>query len=110
VLTPQFSSAVPFHPLKGHVHQEIEEYLQSYTLNFKDLSLFVRSIETDGKDLPILLKQYWKMRAQFFATAVDQSFLETPGLLLLVDMPNAPDSSLKMYLDKGAESYVNYRE
>ena len=73
------------------------------------MSLLIKSCESDGKDLPILLKQYWKLGAQFHLTAVDTSFLETPGLLLVVDLPKAPKSNLKMYLEDGMDGYLKYK-
>lgn len=110
VLTPPYSPVKPVLPLRRIVHKEIEEYLQTHTLDYKGLSILVKSSEEDGKDLPILLKQYWKMKAEFIVTGVDKSFLETPGLLLLVHMPGAPESSLKMYLEEGLTSYLEYKE
>jgi len=109
ILTPKTSPASAKTPYKSIIHSEVLDYLDSYNLDFKDLSLLVKSTEADGKDLPILLKQYWKLGAQFYITAVDPSFLETPGLLLVVDLPNAPKSSLKMYLEEGMDNYLNFK-
>ena len=91
------------------IHPEVEKYLEENIFDFKDLSLLTRSIEQDGKDIPILIKQYGKMNAEFLLMAVDDSFLNTPGLLLKVHLPGAPMSSLKMYLDKGVQKYLEYK-
>ena len=108
ILTSETATVTARSPFKSLIHPELNDYLKKYVLDFKDLSLLVKSTESDGKDLPILLKQYWKLGAKFQTTAVDTNFLETPGLLLIVDLPNTPGSNLKMYLEDGMEAYINY--
>jgi len=108
-LTSEKSTVRIISPYKRTIHREVEKYLNDNILNFKELSLLVRSIEPDGKDIPILLKQYSKMGAKFLLNAVDKSFINTAGLLLTVYLPEAPTSSLKMYLDNGAQEYLEYK-
>lgn len=91
------------------IHPEVDAYLHKNHIGLKELSLLTRSIEPDGKDIPILIKQYGKLKAEFLLIAVDDSFLNTPGLLLKVNLPEAPMSSLKMYLDKGVQPYLDYK-
>ena len=75
-----------------------------------NLSAFLSTIETDGKDIPVLAKQYLKMGANFHALGIDTSFNHTPGLLLSVHMPCAPAKQLKLYMGPDYAEYVNYSE
>ena len=90
------------------LHPEVTEFIQSTTLNIEQLSAFVKSIEPDEKDIPILLKQYAKLGAAFHCTGIDGNFNDTPGLLLSVDLPNAPEKLLKLYLGEGRFDYMNF--
>ena len=67
----------------------------------------VQGIEPDGKDIPILMKQYEKLAARFYCVGIDLNFNHTPGLLLSVDLPNAPQKALKQYLADGLDGYIN---
>lgn len=95
-------------PFKGNLHPEAKEYLTANTLTVEQLSALVEGIENDKKDVPVLLKQYHKLAAKFHCTGIDVNFNHTPGLLLSVDLPNAPEKLLKLYLGEGRESYKNY--
>lgn len=68
----------------------------------------MQAIESDGKDIPILLKHYMKLNAQFHALGVDKNFVETPGLLLSVHLPSAPEKLLSKYLAKGMSDYLKF--
>jgi hypothetical protein len=80
----------------------VGEALQSY------LTAFLKSLEQDGKDIPVLLKQYHKLGARFHCLGIDKSFNHTPGLLLSVNLPAAPQKLLKLYLSDGAKDYLEY--
>ena len=58
--------------------------------------------------MPILMKHYQRMGARFYCIGIDKSFNDTPGLLLSVDLPNAPDKALKQYLAEGKDAYLEY--
>ena len=94
-------------PFTKSVQPEITEFavgeaLQSY------LTAFLKSLEQDGKDIPVLLKQYHKLGARFHCLGIDKSFNHTPGLLLSVNLPAAPQKLLKLYLSDGAKDYLEY--
>ncbi|MBT1451188.1 lysophospholipid acyltransferase family protein [Glaciecola sp. XM2] len=97
------------HPFDFPPHQEIEEFCQQYDSR-AHLSSWLKSIEADGKDIPILAKQYEKMGAQFHALGIDTSFNHTPGLLLSVDLVKAPTKLLKLYLGEQHEAYLSHHE
>jgi putative hemolysin len=87
---------------------EATAYLAGETSNIELLSLLVMGIETDGKDIPVLVKQYHKLGATFHCTGIDANFNHTPGLLLSVNLPKAPDKLLKLYLGKSREAYLQH--
>lgn len=90
-------------------HPEINEFGTREELQTA-LKPFLQSLEADGKDIPILMKQYFKLGATFHCLGIDASFNHTPGLLLSVDLPNAPEKLLKLYLAQGAKDYCSYSE
>jgi putative hemolysin len=87
-------------------HREIDELAQKVNLR-EQLTAFLTSIEEDGKDIPVLARQYLKMGATFHALGIDKSFNHTPGLLLSVHFPSAPEKLLKLYV---GEDYKAYRD
>ena len=95
-------------PFVHRRHPELQELLQQYADSPNLLSLLVQGIETDGKDVPILMKQYEKMAARFYCIGIDKNFNHTPGLLLSVTLPKAPRRALKQYLADGLEGYLNF--
>ncbi len=96
-------------PFKGNLHPEAQEFLNNNTLKLDQLSAVVEGIEADGKDIPVLLKQYHKLGAKFHCTGIDVNFNHTPGLLLSVDLPNAPEKLVKLYLGKDRNEYLAYK-
>jgi len=97
----------PHQPFDFSLHHELEEFCKQYN-HRTHLPYWLKSIEADGKDLPILAKQYEKMGAEFHSLGIDTSFNHTPGLLLSVNLPKAPTKLLKLYLGDGYEAYLNY--
>lgn len=89
------------------LHPEIEKFGVQYSLK-THLNVFLQSIEADGKDIPILLKHYMKLGAQFHALGIDKNFAETPGLLLSVNLPTIPSHLLRKYLGGDYQQYLNY--
>lgn len=94
-------------PFEFRSHVEIDELAQK--VNLKDqLTTFLMSIENDGKDIPVLARQYLKMGAKFHALGIDKSFNHTPGLLLSVHFPSAPEKLLKLYVGNDYEAYRDW--
>ena len=93
-------------PFEHTLHPEVKDFTLQHGL--KDhVSALLKGIEPDGKDVPILLKHYNKLGAVFHCLGIDRSFNDTPGLLLSVDLPNAPEKLLKLYMGDGWEEYKN---
>jgi putative hemolysin len=89
-------------------HIEIDELGQHLSLG-EQLSVFLKSIENDGKDVPVLARQYLKMGAKFHALGIDKSFNHTPGLLLSVHFPSAPEKLLKLYVGENYQAYRDWK-
>jgi len=110
VMVSQTEGVSAISAFKGQVHPELSDYIAKHKAGIDDLSLLIKSLEKDGKDIPILLKQYYKLGANFHCLAIDENFNQTPGLLLSVNLPKAPDKLLKLYLGKDKASYLDYSQ
>jgi len=110
VMISQTAGVSAISAFKGQIHPELSDYIAKHEVGINDLSLLIKSLEKDGKDIPILLKQYHKLGANFHCLAIDENFNQTPGLLLSVNLPKAPDKLLKLYLGKAKASYLNYSQ
>lgn len=95
-------------PFKGLLHPEVKDFINSESVAFGELSALVTGVEKDGKDIPVLLKQYYKLGAKFHCTGIDTNFNHTPGLLLSVNLPEAPEKLLKLYLGSAKSAYLDY--
>ena len=82
------------------IHHELVKYLENSIsdVDIETLDKLIKQIEPDGKGLPVLVRQYHQLGAVFHCVGIDPNFALTPGLLLSVDLPNAPERLLKLYL------------
>ena len=92
----------PRHPLDTDLGPEWQEFKAERAeadgrVPLADVSNVVKGME-GGMDLPILLRHYHKVGAQFHAVGVDINFNHTPGLLLSVDLEQVPERQKKTYL------------
>lgn len=105
--TENESIAAPRSRFKAKLHPEIADFAAENQL--KDfIKPLLQCIEHDGKDIPVLLKHYIGLGAQFHSVGVDESFNNTPGLLLSVDIPNLPEKKAKRYFGEQWETYVGF--
>ncbi len=107
-LITRTDSVKPYTEFDFDLHPEIQDFSQKYELK-PHLSALLASIEDDGKDIPILAKHYMKLGAEFHCLGIDSNFNDTPGLLLSVELPKAPEKLLKLYLSEGWEGYKNHK-
>lgn len=91
------------------VSPEIADFAKQYPLE-KHLTSLLAGIESDGKDIPILLKHYQKLGAKFHCLGIDSNFNHTPGLLLSVELAKAPEKLGRLYLGDGWETYKCHQE
>ncbi|MCY7294644.1 lysophospholipid acyltransferase family protein [Alteromonas sp. a30] len=106
-LVEETDNVSPKHDFDFALHPEIQAFHQDYHLR-SHMSSFLQAIETDGKDIPILLKHYMKLNANFHALGVDKNFADTPGLLLSVHLPSAPQKLVSKYLADEMPAYLAY--
>ena len=103
MVTPT-NKVTPRASFEHKLHPEVQEFAAQHGL--KDhVSALLKGIESDGKDVPILLKHYNKLGAVFHCLGIDKSFNDTPGLLLSVDLPSAPEKLLKLYMGDKWRAY-----
>jgi putative hemolysin len=68
----------------------------------------VRSIEPDGRGMPVLLRQYLKLGARTHGFNVDRQFSSSVDVLLSVDLRGVEPRTLAKFM--GAEAARSYRE
>ncbi len=90
------------------LHPEVTDFANRYPLA-NHLSVLLKGLEQDGKGVPVLLKHYNKLGAKFHCLGIDKHFNDTPGLLLSVSLPEAPEKLLKLYMRDGWLSYQQYQ-
>jgi putative hemolysin len=64
-------------------------------------------MEMEGKGIPVLLKHYLKLNARVLDFHVDADFGDALDVLIVTDLLDAPDQTVKRYL--GAEGWENLR-
>ncbi len=89
---------------------ELLEYLTRYPPDIDSLDWLVRQIEPDEKGLPVLVRQYHQLGARFYGIGIDPNFAGTPGLLLSVDLPAAPQKLLRRYMGRQLDDYLSYQQ
>ncbi len=73
------------------------------------LSIPISDMESDGKGLPILLKQYMKLGGKLLGFNVDPDFSEALDGLVLVDLRYTDPVVLQRYMRaEGAEAFLGY--
>ncbi|MEH6712252.1 MAG: GNAT family N-acyltransferase [Paraglaciecola polaris] len=102
--TPNAKAHTPF---DFPVSAEIADFARQYPLA-NHLTSLLAGIESDGKDIPILLKHYQKLSAKFHCLGIDSHFNHTPGLLLSVELAQVPEKLGKLYLGEGWQTYKAY--
>jgi putative hemolysin len=94
----------------GLLHPEVTQFIKQNTFDLDALSSMISAIEDDGKDVPVLLKQYQKLGANFHCMGIDTNFNQTPGLLLSVHLPSSPKKLQQLYLGDNKAEYLAYEE
>lgn len=86
--------------------------LPDYTSIFHEIehmSQCVSEIEEDGKEIPILLRQYIKMGGEILSFNVDHEFSSVIDALIMVDVSKTPIKILRRYMGtENAEKYLEY--
>lgn len=88
---------------------DIDAALRPSRDDVEDISGLVSTIESDGKGIPILLKQYLKLGGKIIGFNVDPAFGNVLDGLILVDLNRTEPKMLERYLGKdGARSFLDY--
>ncbi len=83
--------------------------LRKEILNIEDLLGFIRSIEEQELDIPVLLKQYLKLGGKLVGFNIDPDFSDVLDGLILVDLFKTDPALLTRYFTKeGLASYYSY--
>lgn len=103
-LVTETSKVEPKTPFDFTLHPELQDFAEQQPMK-PHLTALLASIEDDGKDIPVLAKHYLKMGAKYHCLGIDSNFNDTPGLLLSVNLPEAPEKLGKLYLADGWNDY-----
>ncbi|MGB1272193.1 MAG: GNAT family N-acetyltransferase, partial [Endozoicomonas sp.] len=77
--------------------------------NVEQLSLLVQQIEKDNKGIPVLLRQYLKLRGELAAFNVDPDFNNALDGLIIVDLLKVDERTLCKYMGaEGAQRFYNH--
>lgn len=96
-------------PWNMPLHPDLQAFAEQYELS-EHLSAFLKTLEPDGKDIPVLLKHYQKLGAEFYCLGLDSNFADTPGMLLCVDLLNVPEKLGKQYMAEGWQAYKEHHQ
>jgi putative hemolysin len=102
----------PRRPFRTHLLQAWELRQIAGALDAPDtLAEAIADIENDGKEIPILLKQYVKLGGKLLGFNVDRDFSNVVDGLILVDLRLTDRRILERYMGKsGAASFVEFHQ
>ena len=72
-------------------------------MNLEHLSDLISEIESDDKEIPVLLKQYLKLGGQVLGFNVDAKFNHTLDGLIMVDLLHTEPKVLAKYMGKAEQ-------
>jgi len=77
----------------------------------QDIDEVVSDLELDGKGVPVLLRQYLKLGARFFAFNVDRGFGDSIDALMYVDLTRTEPRILERYMGRqaAADFFAHHR-
>jgi len=80
-----------------------------YLNDIDQVAGYVSEIEPDGKDIPVLLRQYLKLSGKLLAFNVDPDFSSVVDGLIMVDLSQSSPKTLRRYMgNEVAEAYFKY--
>jgi len=66
----------------------------------EDVSALIRRLEPDGKDMPVLLRQYLKLNARLLGFSIDPAFGNVLDGLVVVDLDDVEPAILARYMGR----------
>ncbi len=109
VLVGRKNLVPPVTDIEIKIHPEVEEYIARRNPGIKELDTIIKLIESDGKGLPVLVRQYSRLGARFVSIGSDIEFRRTPGMLLIVNTGESEAKTIQRYFGNGTEAYLNYK-
>jgi len=100
----------PKFPPKPPRHAEwcLREYTE-YLNDIDQVAGYVAEIEPDGKDIPVLLRQYLKLGGRLLSFNVDPDFSSVVDGLIVVDLLKASPKTLRRYMGNDvADAYLKH--
>ena len=100
----------PKFPPKPPRHSEwcLKEYTE-YLNDIDQMASYVAEIEPDGKDIPVLLRQYLKLSGKLLAFNVDPDFSSVVDGLIVVDLSQTSPKTMRRYMgNEVADAYLKY--
>lgn len=80
-----------------------------YLLDVEEMSSSISEIESDGKGVPVLMRQYLKIGGELLAFNVDKNFSDVLDGLILVDLRKTDPARLETYMGReGVASFLDY--
>jgi putative hemolysin len=84
---------------------------ESWPEDIDELSAWISDIETDGKGVPILLKQYLKLGGKLLSFNIDPAFGNVLDGLIMVDLTDTDPKLLKRYMEpEGFATFMAYHQ
>jgi len=86
----------------------LKEYVE-YLNDIDQVAGYVAEIEPDGKDIPVLLRQYLKLGGKLLSFNVDPDFSSVVDGLIIVDLSQSSHKTIRRYMgSEVAEAYFKY--
>lgn len=86
-----------------------KEIVNTCARDIEDISVLISEIEKDGKGVPVLIRHYLNLNADFMGFNVDNSFSGVVDGLVMVDLCRTKEKLLKRFMgEKGASEYRRY--
>lgn len=89
-------------PFRQRPSKLADELIGATIWDVEELSALIADVETDGKGVPVLLKQYLKLGGELVAFHVDRKFSNTLDSLIVVDLRKTDLRVLERYMGKKA--------
>lgn len=89
-------------PFRQRPSKLADELIGATIWDVEELSALIADVETDGKGVPVLLKQYLKLGGELVAFHVDRKFSNTLDSLIVVDLRKTDLRVLERYMGKPA--------
>lgn len=90
----------PRHPFRSRPIADWEIRTMRYLLDLEEMSFSIAEIESDGKGVPVLLRQYLKLGGELLGFNVDKNFSDVLDGLVLVDLRKTGAARLEAYMGK----------